>query len=300
MWGVLAAALLFGAAFPLCRALAGDWGAVPLAGALYLASGLGLSAARTVVRRGEPVRGGDWKWLWGAVLFGGMAAPIAFVYGSALTTGYAGALLGNLETVFTAVIAVAVFRERLGAREWAAFAVLLAGAATVGWATAEARSAARPVLGGVLVAVAGLLWAVDNNFTRRIADRDPLQIAGIKGLVAGPVNLALGLALKQAVPLRAGPLIGAALVGLICYGVSLVLTVIGMRRLGAARVSALYTTSPVSGVIVSWLLLREAPGPWALAGGAAMVCGVLWLAAMEASKATPSSSSGAPSGPDRT
>jgi hypothetical protein len=50
--------------------------------------------------------------------------------------------------------------------------------------------------GGGAFATAGacLAWGVDNNLTRNLSAADPVQIAMIKGLVAGATNLVLAMA----------------------------------------------------------------------------------------------------------
>ena len=162
-------------------------------------------------------------------------------------------------------------------RDWGALAVLVGGACAVGLGSAGAGEASRPVLGACLVALACLFWGFDNNFTQRISGRDPLQIAGIKGLAAGATNLGVAFALGQRLPLDSALLGGAALIGLISYGVSLALFVLGLRKLGSARTAALFGTAPLSGVILSWLALGEAPHPLALAGGGIMIAGIIWM-----------------------
>jgi len=278
------AALLFGAAFPLCRRLAPSWDPVPLAGALYLGSGLGLGVARLFIRKGAPLRRIDLPWLAGAVLFGGVLAPIAYVYGSRLTAGYAGALLSNLEIVFTAAIAVAFFRERLSRRETAALVLLVAGATVVALSTVADGDARSSILGGILVAAACLGWGIDNNFTKKIADRDPLQIASVKGLVAGATSLGVGLLLGQRVPMQAVSLAAAGAIGLACYGISLVLFVLALRKLGSARASAVFAVASLSGVAVSWIVLHEKPRPLAAVGGIVVVACVYWMARLDAAK----------------
>jgi drug/metabolite transporter (DMT)-like permease len=278
IWALLAAAL-FGAGVPVSKKLLGPWDEFPLAATLYLASGAGLFAARPFAKSGRPLGRPHLKWLAGAVLLGGMVAPVALLYGLRATTGYAGALLLNVEAVFTATIAVALFRERLRGAEWGAIAVLLLGATAVAWATAQEKAATHPLLGAMLVLVACLCWGFDNNFTRRIAECDPLQIAGVKGLVAGSVNLAIGLSLGQRPPLAPAPLAAAAALGLAAYGLSLVFFVLALRRLGSARTGAIFSTGQlVAGVAVSWLVLGERPAWPALAGGAVIVAGILWMA----------------------
>jgi drug/metabolite transporter (DMT)-like permease len=271
------AALFFGASAPVAKLLLAGWGEVRLAGALYLASGIGLLLVRAVKGGRPSLRWQDVPWLLGAVVSGGLAAPVLLLFGLRLTTAHAGSLLLNLEVVFTAALAILFFRERLSTREFVAVAVLMAGAGAVGLGSAGAKEAASPILGGILVAAACFAWGVDNNLTRRVSERNPLEVAGVKGLVAGIVNSVLGWALGEPVPRDAASLAGAAMLGFVSYGLSLVLFVLALRRLGAARTSAYFGAAPLSGLALSWILLREVPGWITLAGGAAIVGGTLAL-----------------------
>jgi drug/metabolite transporter (DMT)-like permease len=272
------AALLFGASAPFAKALLGSWGELRLAGALYLSSGLGLLLIRIPMGGAFSLRRADLPSLLGAIAFGGLAAPVLLLFGLRLTTAHAGALLLNLEVAFTAALALLFFRERLSKRELVAIGVLTAGAAAVGAGTAGVKEATNPVLGGLLVAAACFAWGVDNNLTRRISDRHPLEVAGFKGLAAGAMNTVLGIALGQDAPRGWAPLAQAALLGFFCYGLSLALFVLALRRLGAARTSAYFGAAPLSGLALSWILLKEVPGWVTLAGGAAILAGTLSMA----------------------
>lgn len=105
--------------------------------------------------------------------------------------------------------------------------------------------------------------------------RDPRQIALTKGLLAGACNTALGLLAGAAWP-SSGPLLLAGVVGFLGYGLSLVLFVHGLRRIGAARTGAYFATAPFMGALVAVGLLGEPVTlPLLLAGGL-MAVGV-WL-----------------------
>lgn len=274
----IAAAILFGAAIPLCKWLGIDWPEVLLAGTLYFSCGVGLLLLRLFVKRGESLKRVDLPYLAGVVFFGGIAAPVALLYGLSFTTGYAGALLVNLETVFTTLLAVTLFKALLPRRDLVAVIVLTLAAVTVSLGSTQDKLATHPVLGAILVALACLGWGLDNNFTQRISQRDPLQIAGVKGLVAGIVNLTIGLSLGQRPPIDTKSLIVAALVGLFSYGASIALFVVALRRLGAPKTSALFALAPVTGVVVAWLMLSERPQWLALIGGTVMIATVVWMA----------------------
>jgi drug/metabolite transporter (DMT)-like permease len=268
----LLAAALFGASTPLTKLL-GDIQPLVLAGLLYLGSGLGLTLIRLALRRSAaPIPRGDWVWLGGSILFGGVIGPICLVLGLQTTEGSTAALLLNLEGVLTAVLAWVVFREAADRRIVLGMLCIVAGGLALAWQPGSGFALAP---GALLIAGACLSWAIDNNLLQRVSGGDALQIASLKGLVAGLVNLALGLILGQLLP---APLLlgAAALVGLGGYGLSLVLYVIALRGLGTARTGAYYAAAPFIGALLSILLLREQLSPQLLIAGVLMAIG-LWL-----------------------
>jgi drug/metabolite transporter (DMT)-like permease len=256
----LAAAALFGASTPLAKLLLGAVSPWLLAGLLYLGSGVGLGAvlllrgAAGAAPREAPLRRADLPWLGAAVLAGGVAAPVLLMAGLAHAPAASTALLLNLEGVFTLAIAWLVQRENVDRRVALGAGAILAGAALLSWTPASGTA---PCASALPIALACLCWAVDNNLTRRLAAADPLQIAATKGLVAGLVNLTLGL-LQGAPWPGAGAALAAGAVGFAGYGVSLALFVLAMRHLGTARTSAYFSTAPFIGALLAVALLGEA------------------------------------------
>jgi drug/metabolite transporter (DMT)-like permease len=182
------------------------------------------------------------------------------------------ALLLNLEGVFTAVLAWVVFREAADRRIVLGMVCIVAGGVSLSWQPGGGFALAP---GALLIAAACLGWAIDNNLLQRVAGGDALQIASLKGLVAGSVNLGLGLAFGQQLPSLG--LIGAAgLVGLLGYGLSLVLYVLALRALGTARTGAYYAAAPFIGAGLSVALLGEPLNVQLIIAGLLMGLG-LWL-----------------------
>lgn len=269
----LLAAILFGASTPLAKPLAGEIGAFVLAGLLYLGCGLGLGAWQLMSRGARsPVTRAGWPWLAAAVACGGIAGPVLLMWGLARTPAASAALLLNLEAAFTAVLAWVVFREHTSLRVASGVVAIVAGGVLLSW---QGGGAGLDV-GALAVAAACLAWALDNNLTRKVAHADPVRVAAVKGLVAGPVNLGLGVALGQSLP-AAGDALAAGLLGLAGYGVSLALYVSALRDLGAARTGAYFATAPFFGVALALALAPSAvTGALFWAAGALMALGV-WL-----------------------
>jgi drug/metabolite transporter (DMT)-like permease len=273
----LAAAVLFGLSAPAAKILLGAMDPWLLAGSLYLASGVGLGAmvaGRMVCggAREAPLRRADAPWLGGAVVTGGLIGPVLMMFGLMHTGAARGALLLNLEGVFTALLAWFVFREHFDTRIALGMAAIGAGALLLAW---DPNAGFALDVGALLVAGASLAWAIDNNLTRRVSGGDPVQIAAIKGGVAGTINVLLAVAAGTVWP-RAATVAGAAVVGLLGYGVSLVLFVQALRRLGTGRTSAYFSTAPFVGAVAGVLILGESPTARLAAASALMGLGV-WL-----------------------
>jgi drug/metabolite transporter (DMT)-like permease len=265
-------ALLFGASTPFAKLLVGTVPPLALAGLLYLGSGIGLAAWFLVRRTSLNLPARDLPWLGAAILAGGIVGPALLMHGLARTDGASASLLLNLEVVFTAVMAWVVFRENVDQRVFMGVLAIVAGGVVLSW---EQMPHARSVTGPLLIAAACLAWALDNNLTRRVSGGDAVAIAALKGLLAGGANLGLALALGAHLP-APGAIALAGIVGLVGYGISLVLFIMALRDLGTARAGAYFSVAPFYGAALALPLLGERPGPAFWAAAALMGIGV-WL-----------------------
>lgn len=273
----LLSAALFGASTPLAKLLLGGIGPWTLAGLLYAGAGAGLLIVH-LARRSlgiaaaeAPLRAADLPWMALVVLAGGVAGPVLLLLGLRVTPGATAALLLNLEGLATLAIAWLVFRENVDLKVGIRAAAILAGAAVLSWQGGADGAGA----GALAIAAACLCWGIDNNLSRKLSSADPLQIAMIKGLAAGTVDLLLSRAPGEPwPPLAAVP--PAAALGFVGYGVSLACFVLALRHLGAARTGAYFSSAPFIGALLAIPLLGEPVTP-GLAGAAALMGLGLWL-----------------------
>jgi drug/metabolite transporter (DMT)-like permease len=203
---------------------------------------------------------------------GGVIGPVLLMVGLTLTPASSASLLLNLEGVLTALIAWFVFRENFDGRIALGMVSIVAGAVVLSW---QGQATLANMLGPLAVVGACLAWAIDNNLTRKVALSDAVQIAMLKGLVAGAINLVLALLMGTSMP-NLAPLAAAALLGFISYGLSLVLFVLALREIGTARTGAYYSTAPFIGAVIAFIVLREPVTPALLVSGLLMGFGV-WL-----------------------
>lgn len=269
----LAAAFLFGMGTPVAKLLLGPADPWLLAGLLYLGSGLGLAFWRLLRRAGRVHFGsGETKWLAGAILAGGIVAPVLLMWGLSRMPASSTALLLNAEGVLTALLAWFVFHENFDRRIAIGMAMIVAGAVVL---TGSGDAGFDSVLPPLAVLGACLGWAIDNNLTRKVALADAAFIAMVKGLAAGTTNVAIAWLLGAALP-SAAVLMSAGAVGFLSYGLSLVLFVVALRHLGTARTGAYFSTAPFVGALVAIPLLGESLSIQFMVAAAFMAGGV-WL-----------------------
>lgn len=261
------AAVLFGAATPAASRLSEWFGSFTLAGLLYLGAAIAMVApaahalpSRRAIRHGAP-------WLAVAVVTGGMAGPVLLMEALHRAPSATVSLLLNLEVVFTVLLAGLVFREHLGPRVLAgATAVAGAGALLGVSGHVEVRT------GALLVVGACACWAVDNTVTARLTAFRPAQITFVKGVVAGGVNLLIGLGSTSGGTWTA--VLVALAVGAVGYGLSIMLWITGARDVGAARGQVLFAAAPFVGAAVSWTVLGEPVAATAVVAAVLTLVGV--------------------------
>lgn len=278
----LLSAALFGISTPAAKGLVGTIDPILLAGLLYCGAGVGVAilrrashAYRNPADREQSLRRPDIGWLAGAIAVGGVAGPILLTTGLARTDAATASLLLTLEGAATALIAWFVFHENFNRRIGLGMALLVAGAATLAWSGAPTLAS---VTGPVAIIGACIMWGLDNNLTRKVSLADPLQIVELKGMIAGPVSIAIGLWAGGSLPAVSDALL-AGIVGFLGYGVSLALFVVALRHLGAARTGAYFSTAPFLGAVVAVLAFGEPVTVQLMAAGGRRPDGLRRLAA---------------------
>ena len=268
----LAAALLFGAAAPLLKPMADRLPPLVVAGLLYVGAALAVTPVtwRGTSRSSLDARSA--RRLAGAVIAGGVVAPVLMLVALRFASAASVALLLSLEVAATALLGALVFHDPLGRRGWAGI-----GAAVAAGAMLAAGGGAPGVVAALLVAAACVGWALDNHLTALIDTLPPARTTQVKGVVAGVTSLLLAAWLTPIMP-SAADVGRVLLIGGACYGLSIALYIHAAQRLGAVRAQALFATAPFWGVALAAALRGDRLTPAALAAtGLAAVAVVLIL-----------------------
>jgi len=254
----LLAAVLYGIQVPFSKMLEGKLETLFLAALLYLGAGFGMMAVwavelRTAPRKSEAsLAGKDIPFVILMILLD-IAAPILLLTGLRLSSAGTVSLMGNFEIAATALWAMLIFREAVGKRLWIAIALITLASMIL---SVGDLSAVRLSPGSLLVLLACAVWGLENNCTRRLSGKNPMQIVILKGCGSGSGALILALIFGRAAGSILYILLAAAL-GFVAYGLSIYFYVKAQRELGAARTSAFYAAAPFVGVALSWIILQE-------------------------------------------
>ena len=201
-----------------------------------------------------------------------IAAPICLLFGLTMTTAANASLLNNFEIVATSLIALLVFREKIGKRLWTAIGLITLSSILL---SVEDASSFQFSFGSLFVLAACICWGLEKNCTRCLSKSDPLEIVVIKGFGSGIGSVIIGLVVGETLPLF-GDILKILLLGFVAYGLSIYFYVYAQRDLGAAKTSAYYAIAPFIGVALSFIIFREIPGVLFFIALAIMIAGT-WM-----------------------
>jgi drug/metabolite transporter (DMT)-like permease len=268
----LVAAAAFGVTAPVIAWAGRDVGPLATASLLYAGAAAAAVSLLAVTRtRDARLRRGDLPRLLAIGIAGAAIAPTLMAWGLQRAGGFTGALLLNLEAVFTVLLARVVYREHVGGRVALAVACMAAGGAVL---VLGSPSDGFGTLGALAVTGSTLAWAFDNTWTRPLAERDPWQVVAVKAAIGAALTFAVAAIRGESAPtLRAAAILLAC--GATGYGASLRLYLAAQRRLGAARTGSVFAVAPFIGAALAWAIGNRSAGGEALAAVALFALGVV-------------------------
>ena len=271
------AAVLYALNSPFSKLLLEDVSATVMAALLYLGAGLGLflmglfrrkTAESRLTRKELPYTAG--------MVALDIAAPIFLMLGLTMTTAANASLLNNFEIVATSVIALVLFRETISKRLWLAIALVTLSSLILSFEDVSSFSFSK---GSLFVLLACVCWGLENNCTRMLSSKDPLEIVVIKGFGSGLGALVIALCRGERLP-GLVPILLALLLGFVAYGLSIYFYIYAQRGLGAARTSTYYAVAPFVGAALSLVIFRQLPSPSYWVALLIMIAGT-WLASTD-------------------
>lgn len=256
----LLAAVLYAINSPFSKLLLDKIPAKMMAAFLYLGAGIGLFIVgmiqRATGRREKelPLTKKELPYTVGMVVLD-IAAPIFLMIGLTMTTAANASLLNNFEIVATSIIALVIFKETISKRLWLAIVLVTVSSIILSF---EDMSSLSFSLGSIFVLLACVCWGFENNCTRMLSSKNPLEIVVIKGFGSGIGSLVIAFVTGESLPSLIF-IFCALLLGFVAYGLSIYFYIYAQRDLGAAKTSAYYAAAPFVGAGLSLLIFREIP-----------------------------------------
>lgn len=254
------AAALYAVSAPFSKILLGYIPPTLMAGFLYQGAGAGMTGIAFVRKqtaslvKESKLSAEDLPYTIAMIVLD-IAAPICLLIGLKSTTAANASLLNNFEIVATALIALLIFKERISTRLWLGIIFVTASCLILSF---EDVSSLRFSPGSLLILAACLCWGLENNCTRKLSAKDPLQIVLLKGIFSGMGSVIIGFCIGERITVF-WSIFAAMAVGLVSYGLSIFFYVYAQRQIGAARTSAYYAVAPFIGVLLSLIIFREIP-----------------------------------------
>lgn len=255
------AAALYAINSPFSKLLLDYMPSTLMAAFLYIGAGLGMAVISLLQklsghgRQEEKLSKAELPYVIAMIVLD-IAAPICLLLGLSMTTAANASLLNNFEIVATSFIALLFFKEQISPRLWLGIIAITISCMILSF---EDISSLYFSKGSLFVLLAACCWGLENNCTRKISSKDPLQIVLLKGIFSGSGSLIIGFSIGERVKtLWSLPCV--LLLGFVAYGLSIYTYVYAQRILGASRTSAYYAVAPFVGVFLSLIIFREVPG----------------------------------------
>jgi len=201
-----------------------------------------------------------------------IVAPICLLFGLSLTTSANASLLNNFEIVATAILALVIFKEKISKRLWLGILAVTTSCLLLSF---EDFSSFKFSFGSLFILLACICWGFENNCTRKISSKDPMQIVIIKGIFSGLGSIIIGFIIGERITYL-WAIFAVLIVGFIAYGLSIFFYVHAQRTLGAAKTSAYYAVAPFIGTLLSLIIFQTLPSYNYFIALAIMIVGA-WL-----------------------
>ncbi len=246
---IILSAILFGISPVLCKLIINDFSTFTMSGLLYL--GASFSTLLTLKTNFNIYKQLNRNIIL-LILSGGILAPICLLAALKKISAMNVSIWFNLEPVFTILIALLLFKEHLTRKSYVGVIGVFIALAMFTHIDFNIDN----LLNYMMIILACLFYAIDNNLASVIDSIKPSQLVFLKGFTAAIINLLLGICFFKDMIFGLNSLY-FMLIGFFSYGVSLILYIRASQNLGAIRAQLIFATSSIWGLIFSVWIFHE-------------------------------------------
>lgn len=211
----------------------------------------------------------------GVSITGAVIAPLLFFHGLHLTSASNTSVISNVEIVFTVLIAISFFKEKVSHMGYAGLLMVTAGTMVVTSDLKFSNSYFNLDVGSILVIGSSLFWAIDNNISKTITKRiDVLKIAQLKSGIGGVILLVIVFVTNTPflIPFNEIPFV--LLLGIVGFALSLLFFLKALHIIGVVKTIVLFATSSVFGLIFAVVFLHEQISAYKITAICVMILGI--------------------------
>jgi drug/metabolite transporter (DMT)-like permease len=279
---VLVASALFGSVFTVAKVPLQTVDPLALAAIIYVISGLSLIPFARFSFRLKSRR--ELKYMVAVTGFGALAAPMLLLYGLEQTSASDASILTNGEVLFTIILSSLFFGEKPKGRVGlAAVGIVIVGLFMATTNMQVSETILQFNAGNIMILASMLMWAIDNNFSRRLttfSDISPAKIAMLKSLFGGLIMLAVTAAAGKWGTLAGLEgnmwliIIGLAVSG---FGAALLFFLQGIKHIGTIKTMSVFSTTPIFGIAIAAMVLGESISIFQGVATSMIIAGILLL-----------------------
>jgi drug/metabolite transporter (DMT)-like permease len=274
VYGYLAAfisAALVGSIFPIAKPiLASQIQPLTLSSMTYLIAGFFMLPITLIGKRNkkekESLKKDDYAILLIIGLLGGGIAPFLFFEGLKRTTASDASVLEGGELLFTVIIALLFFKEKLTKIGYLGMTITIIGITLISlssninspnnWYNFNFN------FGNILIIFSTLCWGLDNNISKIISKRitNTAKIVLVKSLIGGTLLLIISFYLGYKLNIEINQIPYLLILGIGGFGLSLFFFIESLRIIGTLKTIVIFSSSAIFGLILSFFILNEKIG----------------------------------------
>lgn len=291
MYGYLAAfisAALVGSIFPIAKPiLATQIQPLTLSSMTYLIAGFFMLPITLIGKRNkkekESLKKDDYAILLVIGLLGGGIAPFLFFEGLKRTTASDASVLEGGELLFTVIIALLFFKEKLTKIGYFGMAITIIGIILISlssninspnnWYNFNLN------FGNILIIFSTLCWGLDNNISKIISKRiaNTAKIVLVKSLIGGTLLLIVSFYLGYKLNIEINQIPYLLILGIGGFGLSLFFFIESLRIIGTLKTIVIFSSSTIFGLILSFFILNEKIGLMQLVATTLVILGLYYV-----------------------
>jgi drug/metabolite transporter (DMT)-like permease len=269
------AAVLFGSISTIAKPALVTVTPLVLSFAVYILASLTVTPLKKESKVTE-IKRKVWLLILATSITGTVIAPVLFFSGLAQNKASDTSVLSNAEIIFTILLAIVFFKEKLKPIGYVSVALVILGVIII---TINLQFSTflfdMKSEGDLLILAAMVFWGLDNNISRIASRRiDIARLIQLKSAIGGIILFALVLALRIPINITFAEVPNIILLGVVGFGISLLFFLNSLKRIGTVRTMMIYSTSAIFGLFLASIFLQESIGLYQVVAIAMMLVGI--------------------------